>query len=116
MNRKQALQTMAAALTLPAISANGSALSPALKGNINHSVCQWCYSSIPLEELARAAKDIGIKSVELLKPDEWAIVQKHGLTCAMAYANDLGLTKGFNDPSLHEKLLERLLHQHSKSC
>src|SRR5580698_2485220 len=108
MNRKQALKTIAAgaagALTIPPL-AKAMEMPDTLKGNINHSVCQWCYSSIPLEELARAAKEMGLKSVELLKPDEWSVVQKYGLTCAMAYASTLGLTRGFNDPSLHAQLL-----------
>ncbi len=77
-----------------------------LKGNINHSVCQWCYNSIPLEELTEAAKEIGLKSIELLGADQWPTVITRGLTCAMAYATDQGLNKGFNDPALHEKLLK----------
>jgi hydroxypyruvate isomerase len=77
-----------------------------LKGNIHHSVCQWCYDTIPLEELAEAAKDIGISSVELLNSDQWPAVIKQGLTCAMGYASSLGLTKGFNDPSLHQQFLK----------
>ena len=32
-----------------------------LKGNINHSVCDWCYPSLSLEELCIEAKRIGIK-------------------------------------------------------
>jgi hydroxypyruvate isomerase len=111
MNRKQALKTIVAgagsALALPSITkAMNPSSSPALNGNINHSVCQWCYSSIPLDDLARAAKEMGLKSVELLKPEEWPVVQKYGLTCAMAYASGFGLTKGFNDLSLHEGLLK----------
>lgn len=80
--------------------------STALKGNINHSVCQWCYNSIPLEELAKSAKDMGIASVELLNADQWPVVIKHGLTCAMGYGSSIGLTKGFNDPSLHAQFLK----------
>jgi hydroxypyruvate isomerase len=110
MNRKQALKTIAAtaasAIALPQIAKSMNALPADLKNNINHSVCQWCYNSIPLEEFAIAAKDIGLKSIELLGPDKWATAQKHGLTVAMAYVTDLGLNKGFNDPSLHEKFLK----------
>jgi len=110
MNRKQALKTIAAtaagAVALPEIAKAMNTLPADLKNNINHSVCQWCYNSIPLEELAKAAKDIGLKSIELLGPDKWPIIQKYGLTCAMAYVTDLGLNKGFNDPSLHEKFLK----------
>ena len=77
-----------------------------LKGNINHSVCQWCFNSMPLEELVMAAKEMGITSIDLLRPDQWSVAIKHGLTCAMGYATDLGLTKGFNDVSLHGKMLK----------
>ena len=110
MNRKQALKTIAAtaasAVALPQLAKGMDVLSAELKNNINHSVCQWCYGSIPLEEFAKSAKDMGIKSIELLGPAQWPVIQKYGLTCAMAYISDLGLTKGFNDPSLHEKLIK----------
>ncbi len=110
MNRKQALKTIAAtaasAVALPEIAKAMNSLPADLKNNINHSVCQWCYGSIPLEDFARSAKEIGLKSIELLGPDQWAVVQKHGLTVAMAYVTDLGLNKGFNDPTLHEKFLK----------
>lgn len=78
----------------------------AMKGNINHSVCQWCYGKIPLEELVLAAKEMGITSIDLLGPDQWSVAQKHGLTCAMAYGSSLNLTKGFNDTTLHAQLLQ----------
>lgn len=108
LSRKQALKTIAASaigsMSLPAFSASIEKLI--LKDNVNHSVCQWCYSKIPLEELVRASKEMGIKSVELLGVDQWPVAIKHGLTCAMGYATSIGLTKGFNDPSLHAQLLK----------
>src|SRR2546421_11224522 len=107
MNRKQALKTIAAtaigSVTLPQFATSMN--TAALKGNINHSVCQWCYNDIPLDQLCEAAKAMGIKSIDLLNSSQWATAAKYGLTCAMAYAGDTGLTKGFNDLSLHEKLL-----------
>src|SRR5689334_20618329 len=110
MNRKQALRTMAAstvgAVGLPEIAKAFSLLPADMKGNINHSACRWCYDKIPLEDLAQAGKAIGLKSIELLGVKDWPVVAKYGLTCAMGYATDTGLNKGFNDPSLHEKLLK----------
>ncbi|MBT1706890.1 TIM barrel protein [Fulvivirgaceae bacterium PWU5] len=111
MNRKEALKTMAVAgigsLALPAFGSSAQPLEPIpMKGNINHSVCQWCYNGMPLEDLVKAAKAMGIKSVELLNAEQWPIALKHGLTCAMAYGSPIGLTKGFNDPSLHAQLLK----------
>jgi hydroxypyruvate isomerase len=110
MNRKQALRTMAAGAAgiagLPAFAKAFSILPDDLKGNINHSVCRWCYDKIPLEDLASAGKAMGLKSIELLGVKDWPVIAKHGLTCAIGYATDVGLNKGFNDPSLHEKLLK----------
>ncbi len=110
MNRTQALKTIAAtslgSIALPQIAKSMNALPVDLKGNINHSVCQWCYNDIPLEKLCEVAKEMGIKSIDLLNSSQWATAAKSGLTCAMAYASDLGLTKGFNDLTLHEKLIQ----------
>jgi hydroxypyruvate isomerase len=78
-----------------------------LKGRINHSVCKWCYPNIPLEDLCKAAKKIGLSSIELLTPDEWPILKKYDLTCAMPWGAEKGLLKGFNDPTLHDELVTR---------
>jgi len=110
MDRKQALKTIAASAVasvgLPQITKGMNSLPDNLKNNINHSVCQWCYNSMPIEDLVKAAKEIGLKSVELLNSEQWGTAIKHGLTCAMAYASPIGLNKGFNDPLLHETLLK----------
>ncbi len=110
MNRKQAIKTIAASalgsLALPQISKSMNALAPETKGNINHSVCQWCYGDIALEKLCEESKAMGIKSIDLLNSTQWPVAIKYGLTCAMAYGSDLGLNKGFNEPTLHEKFLK----------
>lgn len=111
LTRKQALKIIAAgaiaSVSLPSFSKSLEKLPMLLlKGRINHSVCRWCYSAIPLEELAKAAKSMGISSVELLNADQWPIVIKQGLTCAMGYGSGVGLNKGFNDPSLHSQFLK----------
>jgi hydroxypyruvate isomerase len=110
MNRKQALKQMAAgtmaSFALPQIANSMNALPEDVNGNINHSVCQWCYNDIPLEKLCEASKEMGIKSIDLLNSTQWATAAKYGLTCAMAYVSSLGLNKGFNDLSLHEQLLK----------
>jgi hydroxypyruvate isomerase len=76
-----------------------------LKGKIKHSVCKWCYNDIPLEELCKAAKEIGLSSIELLGPDDWPTLKKYDLTCAMAWGAEKSLTEGFNDPKYHDELV-----------
>ena len=80
-------------------------ISNKLKGNIHHSVSQWCYGDIPLEKLAAACKEMGIESIELLNEKDWALVGKFGLKCAVGYATDWGIPKGFNREENHEKLI-----------
>jgi len=89
--------------TLTRQSVNAPSLK--LKGNIHHSVSQWCYGNIPLEDLAKACADMGIESIELLQEKDWTVVKKHGLKCAMGYATDWGIPKGFNRVENHEKLI-----------
>jgi hydroxypyruvate isomerase len=79
--------------------------SARLKGNIRHSVSRWCYGKITLDDLCVACKKMGIESIELLGPDEWATVKKHGLTCAMCNGPDR-IDYGFNRVENHDKLAE----------
>lgn len=76
-----------------------------LKGNIRHSVSKWCFGDYALDEFCEICKNIGIQSIELLDPAEWPVVQKHGLTVAMAQGAGLGIDRAFNDPSLHDELV-----------
>lgn len=110
ISRKKAIRNLgagAALLTLtPHAFANSlkNAKRPKSDSQMNHSVCQWCYSSIPLEILCEAAKEIGLKSIELLGPSQWPVIKKYGLTCAMSNGSSLGIERGFNDPDNHAQL------------
>jgi hydroxypyruvate isomerase len=77
-----------------------------LKGNIRHSACRWCYNSIPLEELAAAAKKIGLKGIDLVGPSEWPVLQKYGLESAMCNGAEINLVDGWNDKKFHSKLIQ----------
>lgn len=88
------------------VEAANKLLGTELSGTIKHSVCKWCYGDIPLEEFCQAAKQIGLQSVELLGPHEWPVLKKYGLTCAMPQGAGLGITRGFNNPELHNELVE----------
>ncbi|MGZ3755977.1 MAG: hydroxypyruvate isomerase family protein [Mucilaginibacter sp.] len=77
-----------------------------LKGNINHSVCPWCYSGITLDQLCVAAKEIGIKGIDLLGPKDWPTVKKYGLDSPMCNGAEINLTDGFNDKKFHATLIK----------
>ncbi|MEX0883802.1 MAG: TIM barrel protein [Cyclobacteriaceae bacterium] len=81
-------------------------LPPQLKGNLNHSVCRWCYNDIGFEDLCQAAVEIGLKSIELAGPEEWPILKNYGLDCAMPWGAGLGIERGWNNPDLHDELVK----------
>ncbi len=112
-SRRSALKNILGGATLASapmtltevFAASDKALGPELKGRINQSVCRWCYGKIPLEDLCREAKAMGIKSIELLGPNDWPVVQKYGLTCALPNGAGMGIEKGFNNPIYHDDLV-----------
>ncbi|OQP50374.1 hydroxypyruvate isomerase [Niastella yeongjuensis] len=80
--------------------------STALKGNINHSVCRWCYGSIPLEDLCVAVKKIGFSAIDLVGPKDWPTLQKHGIFSSMCNGAELNLVDGWNDKKFHPQLIK----------
>jgi hydroxypyruvate isomerase len=76
------------------------------KAQIKQSVSRWCYGKIPLEELCAYAAQIGLKGVDLLKPDEYEIPGRHGLVCSMAYAEGGEIGSAMNRVENHAKIEE----------
>ena len=72
--------------------------------NFKHSVCRWTFPEVPLDELAAKCAAMGISAIDLLKPSEWDIVEKHGLICSMATDEFAVIEHGFNNPANHEEL------------
>jgi hydroxypyruvate isomerase len=113
-SRRSSLQKIAGSVTLATLGSSlhnrleaaDKALDSTLKGKINHSVCRWCYQSISLDDLCKAAKDIGLQSIELVGPEEWPTLAKYGLTSALPWGAGMGIPKGFNDPQNHDALVK----------
>lgn len=116
MNRRDAVKKVAlgtsSALTFPLNAvAKGSkvnAVSP-LKGNINHSVCQWCYPDLSLDELCLLANEIGLVGIDLIGPKGWPTLKKHKLVSTMCNGAEISLTEGFNHKEFHSTLVENYL-------
>jgi hydroxypyruvate isomerase len=120
VSRRSAIRTLAgsaalmsAAAVTPAFSAETGEVRAKLKGNIHHSVSKWCYGKISLDDLCKACIRMGIESLDLLGANEWPVVKKYGLVCAMCNGPD-SIGYGFNRVDHHDKLVtefERMIPQ-----
>jgi len=117
VSRRSALKTLAG--TAAAV-ASGSVFSPSaaaqesgpvkLKGRIRHAACRWCYNDIPLEELCRAGKEMGLEGIDLVGPGDFPVLKKYGLVCSMV-SNPVidglgGITRAWNRVEHHDKLVQ----------
>jgi len=76
-----------------------------LKGNINHSVCRWCFPDIPLEKLCEEASRMGLKGIDLVGPKDWPILKKYNLTSSMCNGAEINLVDGWNNKANHATLI-----------
>src|SRR5438270_14039690 len=89
LSRRNVLKTVLSGATmasLPSVSWPQENAPIKRKGNIRQSVSRWCYQTIPLDKLCAYAAQIGLKGVDLLNPDEYAVPARYGLVCSMGYA------------------------------
>lgn len=78
-----------------------------LKGRIRHSLVHWCFRKYwEVEPMCRLAVQLGCQSIELIAPEHWPTLKKHGLSCAIAGSH--GFVQGMNNPKYHELCLAKL--------
>ncbi len=105
ISRRDALKTAASAAGVLAVSRPCAfALpKPQAKASFKQGVARWCYSKIPLDDLARAAAEMGIQGVDLVGPADWPTLKKHGLVCSVASGGGT-IPDGLNRKENHDKI------------
>lgn len=113
LKRRELLKTLAVGTTSVFLGSTGFSKLEAqgvfkqLKGNINHSVCEWCFPNLSLEELCKVAVEYGLKGIDLIGPSGWDTLKKYNLVSTMCNGAEISLTDGFNDLQYHSTLIER---------
>jgi hydroxypyruvate isomerase len=116
LSRRRVLQGLATAgaastlacLTSPAAAAQGRAVT---NGRIKQSIVFWCFNSAgekwDIDRTCRVAVELGCPSVEIVPPDQWGVLKKHKLICAIAPNGMPGMpfVRGFNNPRYHEEVI-----------
>jgi len=118
-NRRRLLQGAAGAVAAAA-GVGSSALAapcaqskPACKGRVNHSIVFWCFNVAgekwDVEKQCQVANQLGCKSVELVEPEDFPVLKKHGLVCAITPNGMPGapFVKGLNNLQYHDEIVER---------
>ncbi len=113
MSRRKVIKRIAGAAATAAVvaprlgvAAEDGAFYKARNNRINQSVVHWCFKPMSVEELAMEAARMGCQSVELVGPEHWPTLKKHGLICAISGSH--GFAKGFAHREEHEQCIASL--------
>lgn len=105
---------LAAAAAVPLAGRPAGATTPSTSdlrpSTLPQAVCRWPYGDLPLPELCRVARAAGITGIDLLHPDEWAVVREHGLAVVTGNSTRRRsfLTDGLCDPAMQATVLREL--------
>ncbi len=101
LTRRSLLKTSLAGIAASHLLPFSSAAAIERKGRIRQSVSQWCYEKMSIDQLAQFASQIGLRGVDLLKPEEYEIPRRYGLICTMGYAGGGEIKSALNRTENH---------------
>ncbi len=107
---KMVAGTSAAAMALGSCASTQGHRKTAGRGRINQSIAYWCFAEYwNLEKMCQVAKALGCKSIELVGPNDFAALKRHGLVCALAPNGtpDPPFVKGLNNPKYHDMIVTK---------
>ena len=83
MNRRRALTSIAGTAAL-SLAVEGQPGTQTTTGRLKQGVSYWTYEKwFTLDELCKEAVRIGLKGIDLVTPDQYSVVQQHGLVPSM---------------------------------
>jgi hydroxypyruvate isomerase len=100
MDRRVFLQSAGAGVGAAVLSEAAQVKPVERKGRLKQSVCRWCYSKIPIEDLAKESARLGLRSIDLPANNELEVIRKYGLTPTMIQGATT-IPDGFNRKENH---------------
>jgi hydroxypyruvate isomerase len=84
--------------------------APARKGRIKQAFCQGVFSGskLDLDGMCREAARLGLQGLDLVGPDAFPTLKKHGLIPTMVPGGG-GIKSGINDPKNHAQIEPKLI-------
>ncbi|MBV9407153.1 MAG: TIM barrel protein [Acidobacteriaceae bacterium] len=79
-------------------------------GRLKQGVSYWTYQKwFTLDELCKEAVRIGLRGIDLVTPDQYSVVQQHGLVPSMTSGTEPNtIPIGLNRPENHDRVLASL--------
>lgn len=77
-------------------------------GRLKQGVARWCFQKWSLDELCGNAAKIGIRGIDLVGPEDWPVVKKHGLVPSMMMPGGGTIPDGLNRKENHDKIEQQL--------
>jgi len=103
MTRRDVLKASAVVSSVTALVPSVVRAGTTSAGRLKQSLARWCYAKIPIEDLCRAAADMGITGMDLVAPDDWPVLRKYGITPSMVQGVGT-FNDAWNNKALHDKL------------
>ena len=91
----------------------GMAENVVVRGRVKQSIVFWCFNIAgekwDLDKTCQVTRDLGVDAVEIVAPQDWGILKKYGLKCALSPNGMPGMpfVKGFNNPIYHDEVVAR---------
>ena len=119
MRRRDFLATVAATSVAAVARANTQTGSAAVRpGRIKQALMRFNFgrdTKLSFDDMCRAAAATGFHGFDLVGPQDWPTLKKHGLVCTMAPAMGVTIRDGLIRPELHDAI-ERAMHDEIDQC
>ena len=75
-------------------------------GRIHQSVMGWCFKPMPVEELVKYCREIGLEAIEGIGAEHYRLARQAGLKISLVSSH--GFARGPADPANHEFCIQQL--------
>ncbi|MDW8355136.1 MAG: TIM barrel protein [Bryobacterales bacterium] len=103
MTRRAFISVSTAAASAFPVAAGESPV--ARKGRLKQAATRSCFGKgASIEDICREGARLGLKGLDLIRPEDWPTLKKYGLVPTMAPAGGHTLTNGINRKEDHDKI------------
>jgi len=116
MDRRSFLATLAAGAA--AVTSEAQPARPPQARRIKQSLMRFAFgpsTTLSFDDMCREAARFGYAGFDLVGPQDWPTLKKHGLVCTMAPAMGVTIRDGLIRPELHAAI-ERSMHEEIDLC